>query len=120
MSKFKIINPEVLKSSMMNNMEMVKQLINLYLTQGKVDFETLQSAVEARDLQEVASKSHHIKPTMEYIGATDLRILFQELEQKAKKNEPSDVIEETFSRLKKDFDTAMIELEAYSTSLVDA
>lgn len=120
MSDFKIINPDVLKSSMMNNMEMVKQLIALFLTQGKVDFETLENAVSEKNYQEIGSKAHHIKPTMEYIGASNLRMLFQDLEQKAKNNGSIEEIEDAFSMLKRDFNAAMLELESYSTSLADA
>lgn len=120
MSDFKIINPDVLKSSMMNNMEMVKQLIALFLTQGKVDFQTLENAVNEKNYLEIASKAHHIKPTMEYIGASNLRIQFQDLEQKARTKASIKEIEEAFAVLKRDFNTAMLELETYSTSLAEA
>lgn len=117
MNPYRIINPETIKSSMMNNMDMVKQLISLYLTQGKDDFKNLEQVINEGSLSDIASKAHHIKPTMEYIGASDLRLAFQGLEKAARENTAMEDIKALYFTIKTDFDIAMSELEDYASTL---
>ncbi|MFZ4260787.1 Hpt domain-containing protein [Sphingobacterium sp. HJSM2_6] len=113
MSTYQIINPEMILSSMMNNLDIVKQMINLYLTQGVEDFQNLEQAVNQNNNETIKASAHHIKPTMEYIGASDLRLKMQQLEQLALSNENSLPIHSLFQEIKVDFQKAMQELEAY-------
>ena len=68
----------------MQNSEMIKQFLELYLVQIPVDLQELKKAVQQGNHNDIANKAHHIKPTMEYIGAIPLRVKFQQLESAGK------------------------------------
>lgn len=118
MNTYQIINPEMILSSMMNNVDIVKQMINLYLTQGIEDFQGLENAVNEQANETIKASAHHIKPTMEYIGASDLRLKLQELEHLALSNDNPPAISALFLEIKTDFQKAMKELEDYYQTLV--
>ena len=114
---YKIINPEFIMSNMMNNVDVVKQMIGMFLGQGKEDFQELKQAIGKEDDTEIKSKAHHIKPTMEYIGASNIRLQFQELESQAEAKAAFSDIQQIFTKLEKDFTLAMEELEDYASTL---
>ena len=101
----------------MNNTEIIKQMIPMYLGQGVEDFNALESAIEDENHEDIKSKAHHIKPTMQYLGATDLRMKFQRLEDDAANKTPISAIKDLFEEIKKDFELAMIELRNYQSTL---
>lgn len=117
MNHYSIINPVSIQENMMNNIEVIKQMIPLYLGQGVEDFKALEVAIESQDHSDIKSKAHHIKPTMQYLGATDLRMKFQDLEDKAAGEESMADILDLFKNIKNDFHLAMAELEDYQTKL---
>lgn len=117
MKPYQIIDVDALEESMMNNKEIIKQMIPMYLGQGVQDFNDLENAVEAQNHAEIKAKAHHIKPTMQYLGATELRLKFQELEDAGANQEPFNAIKDLFVDIKKDFELAMTELKTYQESL---
>jgi len=112
-NNYTIIKVDTIESTMTNNKEMIKQFISLYLTQSRVDFQAIKTAIDKKDHAEISSKAHHIKPTMEYIGASDLRIKFQELETLGKQKAEITVISEIFTKLEKTFEILLQELNSY-------
>lgn len=117
MNPYLIINPDSIQENMMNNTEVIKQMIPLYLGQGVEDFKALEVAIESQDHADIKSKAHHIKPTMQYLGATALRMKFQDLEDKAGGQGPMADILNLFEIIRNDFQLAMAELEDYQTKL---
>lgn len=114
---YKIINPEFILANMMNNVDVVKQMIGMFLGQGQEDFQELKQAIGKEDYAEIKSKAHHIKPTMEYIGASNIRLQFQDLESQAAANVAFADIQQVFTKLEQDFTLAMEELEDYASTL---
>ncbi|GGH14076.1 hypothetical protein FAZ19_07805 [Sphingobacterium alkalisoli] len=114
---YQIIKPEIIQSAMMNNVEMIKQFLELYLLHTPLDFEKLTQAVSKKNKVDIAHYAHHIKPTMEYIGASEMRINFQELETLAKSDVLVEELEDTFTTIGKQFDLLMTELQSYLESL---
>lgn len=114
---YTIINTEVIESTMMNNHEMIKQFISLYITQSPIDMQAVENAIADGDPKEISSKAHHIKPTMEYIGATDLRMKFQELENLGKERADLEIIKTLYAQIKSVFDILLIELNAYNEQI---
>lgn len=114
---YKHIKPDIIEQSMFNNDDMIKEFIALYRTQTPVDFEKLTRAVEQTDHQQIMSAAHHIKPTMEYIGASYLKDQLQLLETSAKEMTVIDHIQSQFNSLKILFDELFNELEQYEKSL---
>lgn len=110
---YEIIKPETIYSSMMNNRDMVGQFVEMYLLQSPLDFEKLADSIGQKDIVKIGDAAHHIKPTMEYIGATTLRLDFQELEDIARKHGDLDLITERFVAIKTQFDKLMTELRVF-------
>lgn len=80
MKMYKIIDPETITNNTGGNPSLAEQFIELYLIQLPKDWADLQKVITESDLQKIKDKAHHIKPTMEYIGATGMRIAFQKME----------------------------------------
>lgn len=113
--EFRIINPSIIRDSMMNNEEMIKQFIDLYLVQCPLDFDALTKSIELQDPKAINSSAHHIKPTMEYIGASDLRFAFQELEKLGANNADIEDIQAKFTEIKPHFELMLEELKAFQS-----
>ncbi len=109
---FQIISLDILNQSMMGNSELIKQLIDMYIQQSPVDFETLREAIHAGDKVLIRERAHHIKPTMQYIGAQNLQDDFQKLETLAKEDAPLAEIEELFNQIQPSFELMMQELRS--------
>lgn len=112
--EFKIINPTVISESMMHTDDLIKQFIELYLFQCPIDFKVLTDSIEKEDAKEISAAAHHIKPTMEYIGASDLRIHFQELEKLGSQNASIVEIREKFQEIKPKFELMLEELAQFN------
>lgn len=110
---FKIINPSAISANLMDNKVIIKKVLALYQTQTPIDFEDLRNAILAQDHKEIASKAHHIKPTLGYIGATSLHSLFQELEYAGKNNESMQEIILKFSEIETEYNILMSEINNY-------
>lgn len=106
-----MINIDVIYKSMMGNDEMVKQFVELYLSQTPIDFQALEDSVASGNPKAIADAAHHIKPTMEYIGASELRVLFQEIETLGKENASIELIRDKFNALKPQFNLMIEELK---------
>lgn len=117
MNIYKHIKPDIIQQSMFNNEDMIKEFIALYRTQTPIDFEKLTKAVEQTDHHQISTAAHHIKPTMEYIGATHLKDHLEVLETSGKEMAPIDNIQSQFSSLKILFEELFNELEQYEKSL---
>ena len=114
---YKHIKSAIIEQNMFNNSDMIKQFIGLYRTQTPLDFEKLEKAVAQQDYKEIGDAAHHIKPTMEYIGASHLRDHLQKIELLAKKMNNINLIQIEFILLKPQFEELFIELEQYEKSL---
>lgn len=115
---YEIIQPQVIISSMMNDKEMIKQFVDMYLTQSPDDFQKLESSVAASDHANVRNHAHHIKPTMAYIGANSLHQGFQELENLARERSEFSDIQYKFEKIKQDFEKMLDELRLFAQNLV--
>ena len=123
MLPYTIIQPDQFSTNLMHSKEIIHQMIDLYLDQGRQDFAALQQAIDQHNFAEIHSAAHHIKPTMQYIGADDLKNKFQQLEdlasdaQPANKQQVNESIDQLFSSIKKDFQRALLELTHYKEAL---
>lgn len=114
MTNFKIINPTIIRESMMNNESMITEFVNLYLEQCPIDFEVLTNSIIEQNPKAIGSAAHHIKPTMEYIGATSLRINFQELENMGNQEANMDDIITKYNEIKISFEAMLHELKNFN------
>lgn len=114
---YKIICPDTIRRSMMNNDDMVKQFIELYLIQCPIDLDSLTKSINQKDAQAIGSAAHHIKPTMEYIGAKDLKNDFHLLEKLGYNNSPFEEILSKYEKIKSDFSLMLKELEEFKKDI---
>lgn len=110
---YKFIDKDIIRKSMMNNNDMVKKFIDMYLAQCPVDFENLSESIKAKDTEAIGSAAHHIKPTMTYIGATELRTNFQELETLGRQNASMEEITQKFEEIRPKFFQMLEELKMF-------
>ncbi|NGM62969.1 hypothetical protein G5B30_13740 [Sphingobacterium sp. SGG-5] len=110
------IQPNVIVKSMMNDKDLIQQFVDMYTAQCPVDFDKLSKSIQQNDRQGIADMAHHMKPTMEYVGATALRLDFQELECVATTADRADIVEK-FNILHAKFRDFMRELSHYRASI---
>ena len=97
----------------MNDRTLIIQFLSLYQEQIPLDLQNLKNAVLAESAVEIASKAHHIKPTMEYVGAQSLREKLQQLEYAGKNGTESRSIQQLYVELEKEINTLLQEIEHY-------
>lgn len=102
---------------MMGNPEMVRQFVAIYIQQSPIDFQALEQSLEKGNIKTIGDSAHHIKPTMEYIGASSLRLSFQELEDMSRTNVTLELIRQKFEEIKPQFQEMMEELEYFSFTI---
>ena len=115
--KYTIINTAVIEAQMYGDKQLLKQFIALYLQQTPKDVEAINYAFTKQDPIAVKSAAHHIKPTLQYIGANELYEQIKELENIAMQLHPWDEIAHSIAVLLPQFDILLKELEHYSTDI---
>lgn len=110
---YSLINPSIIQENLMNNQELIRQFLDLYQEQIPMDLQELKDAVTSEVHVEIADKAHHIKPTMEYIGARTLREKLQQLEDAGKNGAEISHIHTLFLEIEQDMTTLLQELTNY-------
>lgn len=111
--EFKLINPDIIRESLMHNDSMIKQFVDLYLIQCPLDFQNLTESIAKRIPTEIGSAAHHIKPTMAYIGAIELKNDFQELEKLGNHTDDLAEIIKKYEEIKPKFERMLDELKEF-------
>ncbi|MBD1423063.1 hypothetical protein [Sphingobacterium chuzhouense] len=111
--QYKLINPSVIQENLMNNKELILQFLGLYQEQIPIDLRALKEAVTSEVHIEIANKAHHIKPTMEYIGAQTLREKLQQLEYAGKNGTEISHIHTLFLDIENEIWTLLQEIADY-------
>lgn len=116
-NQYIFIDPAAIRENLMHNTSLIRQFLQLYQSQIPTDLLALQDAVNSKNHQDISSRAHHIKPTMEYIGATDLRAGLQKLETTAKEELPIEQLQTIFDELEKKFELLLREIDDFLNSL---
>jgi len=111
------IDIELISQNMFDNPELIKQFVSMYLIQTPVDLDKLRHALVEGDLQMIGDAAHHIKPTMDYIGAFYLKEKFEELETNAKNKESIEGLRATFDIIDIEMKELLFELEQYEKTI---
>lgn len=114
---YKIIKPLVISENLMNNKEIIKQFMELYRTQIPSDFKELKKAVNNKDFEKISSCTHHIKPTMVYIGANLLKDKLENLELLVKGNNTIATINKCFTSIESEYQLLLDEINIYLSSI---
>ncbi|MDQ1151610.1 Hpt domain-containing protein [Sphingobacterium zeae] len=108
---------ELISLNMFDNQELIKQFVSMYLIQTPVDLDKLRQALAEGNLQKIGDAAHHIKPTMDYIGAFHLKEKFEELENHAKNKESLEILRATFGIIDIEMKELLFELEQYEKTI---
>lgn len=97
---------------------LIKEMIGLFLSQTPGYLERLAEHIDAGDWLNTQSMAHHIKPTLAYMGAEDMRQALIHIEQLAKAD-PVQVesLKSKFSTLQGRFAVLFRELEGHLSFL---
>lgn len=114
---YAIINPTLIANSMMNNKEMMRQFMTLYSTQIPIDFKKLEDASVNNDHNELSNMAHHILPTMEYIGATEMKDKLKKLELAARNEDDSLEIESCVRQIIADHKQLIAEIKHFLSAI---
>lgn len=101
----------------MNNRELISQFIELYQTQIPIDLQALKEAVASEAYIDIATKAHHIKPTMEYIGARALLEKLQQLEYAGRNGAEIAHINTLFLDIENEMTVLLQEIDDYYNKL---
>lgn len=101
----------------MNNKALILQFVGLYQEQIPLDLQALKEAVTSEMHIEIANKAHHIKPTMEYIGAQALREKLQQLENAGKNGVAISAIQPLFMDIEREIQILLQEIADYKQHL---
>lgn len=100
---------------------MIREIIELFLKQTPGDLSRLESAIEKGDWISVKNLAHHIKPTLSYVGAENIRDEMQWIERCAGDVVPDQKmtpdIMRVFERLKPKFEDLFAGLHTYLIAL---
>lgn len=111
------IDTDLISQNMFDDQALIKQFVSMYLIQTPVDLDHLRNAIAAGDLQNIANAAHHIKPTMDYIGAFHLKAKFETLETAAKNSESLEGLRAAFEVLDIEMKELIFELEQYEKTI---
>ena len=98
----------------------IREMVQLFLTQTPGHLELLAGYIENRDWENTRSMAHHIKPTLSYMGAEDMRKILQGIESMAAERRDTDQIVSGFGPLRQRFEVLFTELKTYLDSITDA
>lgn len=115
---YKLINPTTVEENLTDNTALIRQFIELYQVQIPVDLLELKEAVMSKAHNDIANKAHHIKPTMEYIGARTLWEKLQQLDYAGNNKADIAYIEDLFLEIEQEITDLLQEISDYRQTLL--
>lgn len=115
--KYHYIDTAIIRKNMLEDEDMIRQFVDMFLEIGQNDFEILRRYVEEQKIDDIGTQAHHIKPTLHYLGAYEGSLLLENLEHLAKQTTAFDDILAAFRHIEKHFGEILIELKHYRSTL---
>lgn len=114
---YTIIDPQCIINNMYGNDAMLKQFIALYLEQTPKDIHAIEQASLRHDQLALKKAAHHLRPTLQYIGAIGLYEDIKKLELATEDATPWRSIEKLLEKIKPQLKVLLDELEHYNYTL---
>jgi HPt (histidine-containing phosphotransfer) domain-containing protein len=99
------------------NNTIVVDIIQLFLQQTPGDFDTLTQHVESSNWEAAYKMAHHIKPTLAYVGANDMRDELNLVERTLKSGTELETILPRLGQVRVRLETLYAELKQYLEAL---
>ncbi|TMU50589.1 MULTISPECIES: Hpt domain-containing protein [Flagellimonas] len=106
-----IYNLDKINEMAEGDQDFVISVISVFLEEVPVDLEGLETAIGARDYENVYKLAHKIKPNVDLLGMEQTRATALEIETLGKNTANMDEIEQKFPLLKKDVLQVVSELQ---------
>jgi HPt (histidine-containing phosphotransfer) domain-containing protein len=91
----------------------IGEMIRMFLEQTPNHVQDLAKAIENHDWEQIKGMAHHIKPTLAYMGAEEMRKVLQEIETLASERKDYEIIVNEFEVVLPRFQTLFQELGSY-------
>ncbi|MFC3199256.1 Hpt domain-containing protein [Parapedobacter deserti] len=114
---FEQANMDYLQDLSGGNTELIREILELFIRQTPPDMERLAAYIQQGDWEKVYKQAHHIKPTLAYVGANEMREELQKIETLAKNELELDTVYGKFCELLPRLETLYDELKAYLKTL---
>lgn len=112
MTNFKEASMSYLEELSGGDDSIIIEMIHLFMTQTPGYLATLATHIANKDWVSAHNMAHHIKPTLAYMGADDMRLKMVKLEKMVQNDPvPEQELHELFARLQTRFETLFSELE---------
>lgn len=95
------------------NTQLIREILELFVKQTPPDMELLSTYIRQEDWERAYKQAHHIKPTLAYVGANQLRQELQEIEDSAKNRQHLDSLATKFATMLPRLEALYGELNAY-------
>lgn len=91
----------------------IKEMLEMFLTLTPEHLEQLSAHIKNQDWEKIRAMAHHIKPTLSYMGAENMRGIMQEIETLANEKRDYEIIVNEFEAVYPRFQTLFEELRNY-------
>ena len=91
--------------------DFVVSVISVFLEEVPEDLQSLENAIEQKNLEQVYKMAHKIKPNVDLLGMEQTRATALEIETLGKSDGNLAIIQEKFPLLKKDVEQVVAELQ---------
>lgn len=95
------------------NTQLIREILELFIKQTPPDMELLSTYIKQKDWENAYKQAHHIKPTLAYVGANQMRQELQEIEDNAKYQQNIDGIAAKLATMLPRLEVLYGELNAY-------
>lgn len=95
------------------NTQLIREILELFIKQTPPDMELLSTFIQEENWEKVYKQAHHIKPTLAYVGANELRQELQEIENSAKNRQHLHTVAANFAAMLPRLEALYGELNAY-------
>jgi|SRR5690606_3750681 len=99
------------------NTQLIREILELFIKQTPSDIELLATHIAQEDWESAYKQAHHIKPTLAYVGANQMRQELQEIEDDAKHRKSVGAIAAKLAVMLPRLDVLYGELNAYLKTL---
>lgn len=111
--KFEQANMDYLIDLSGGNTQLIREIIVLFIKQTPIDMELLSNYIQQGEWEKAYKQAHHIKPTLAYVGANQMREELQEIESLAKNRQELHSLPGKFDNLTPRLNILYKELEMY-------
>lgn len=92
--------------------EMMLEMLNLFIEDIPSQVEKIREAVEEKDMKTLRAESHKLKPTLQYVGLSEMYEVIKKLEVIGKSNEYSNEVDTLAQELATEMSVNLPLLEA--------